>query len=31
MYYLDLLAALMIPVGIALINWIDTGCVAGNC
>jgi hypothetical protein len=26
-----LLAALMILVGIALINWIDTGCVPGNC
>ena len=31
LYYWDLLAALMILVGIALINWMDTGCVAGNC
>jgi hypothetical protein len=30
-YYWDLLAALMILVGIVLINWMDTGCVAGNC
>ena len=25
------LAALMILVGVALINWMDTGCAAGNC
>jgi hypothetical protein len=29
--YLDLLAALMILVGIAFINWMDTGCAPGNC
>jgi hypothetical protein len=29
--YLDLQAALMILVGITLINWMDTGCAPGNC
>jgi hypothetical protein len=29
--YLDLLAALMILVGIAFINWMDTECAPGNC
>ena len=29
--YLDLLAALMILVGMAFINWMDTGCAPGNC
>jgi hypothetical protein len=31
MYYWDLLAALIILVGIALVNWTNTGCAAGNC
>jgi hypothetical protein len=31
LYYWDLLVAVMILVGIALINWIDTRCIAGNC
>jgi hypothetical protein len=31
LYYGYVLVALMIVVGIALINWIDTGCAPGNC
>ena len=31
LYYGYLLAALMTLVGIAIINWIDTGCSSGNC
>jgi hypothetical protein len=31
LYYWDLLAALMILVGVAFIYWINSGCVPGNC
>jgi hypothetical protein len=31
LFYWDLLVALIILVGILFINWMDTGCVPGNC
>ena len=31
LYYEYLVLVLMILVGIAIINWIDTGCSPGNC
>ena len=29
--YVFLLVVVIVAVGVALITWIDTGCVPGNC